>query len=107
MKDPDLEMGVKLNSKSHLENKFRFFEPFGPHLPLMFSKSANITPKFFLYINSCRVSKNIEFYADFKSFQSNAKKFTQKSYMRFNLMHSSKIRKSTYFSHIFRNNFFL
>ncbi len=41
-------MGAKLKSKTHLLTTcFGFFEPFFARLASKFSKSANMTPKFF------------------------------------------------------------
>jgi hypothetical protein len=48
MKNTDSLMGAKLKSKTHLQDMFfDFLEPFFARLASKFSKSADMTPKFF------------------------------------------------------------
>jgi hypothetical protein len=42
MEPPSPEVDVKWDSKTHLCNKFLFFEPFRLRLALKYAKSANI-----------------------------------------------------------------
>ena len=78
MKDPDTEMGVKLDSKTHLENTFfDFLSRFGRICLKSLQKVLIIPPKIFFEKNSYRIPKNVQFHADFKSFKFNAKKCIQ------------------------------
>ena len=52
------------------------------------------------------MSKNAEFYADFKSVEKVLKNAHTKSLSITNLMNISKSEKSAYFRHVFVNNFF-
>ncbi len=56
---------------------------------------------------SNKISKNAEFYADFRTVEKVAKNALTKSYTETNLMNMSKSGKSTFFHHIFANPFFV
>jgi hypothetical protein len=61
-------MGEKFKSKTHLLNKFYdFWRRFFARLASKFEKSTNMTEKKEILKKSKKVSKNVEFKADFKS----------------------------------------
>jgi hypothetical protein len=58
MKNTDSLMGAKLKSKAHLLDMFfDFLEPFFARLASKFSKSANMTKKYFFGRNQKRYQK--------------------------------------------------
>ena len=71
------EMDAKVNSKTCLEKAFSLFLSRFMRVKLQnFEKVLNRAKKIFFYKNRLRVSKNAEFYAEFKSVEKVAKKFT-------------------------------
>ena len=70
------EMDAKVNSKTCLEKAFSLFLSRFMRVKLQnFEKVLKRATKFF-FKNRLRVSKNAEFYAEFKSVEKVAKKFT-------------------------------
>jgi hypothetical protein len=53
-----------------------------------------------------KISKKLQFQADFKSIEKVFKKCTKKSYEQNKIEEMSKSGKSAYFRHVFANNFF-
>ncbi len=69
------------------------------------AESANKTPKKLFLKKSNKISKNAEFYADFRTVEKVAKNAHTKSYKETNLINMSKSGNSTFFHYIFVNNF--
>jgi hypothetical protein len=79
-----------------------FFEPFFVRLASKFSKSTNMTKKFFFVLIK-KIVKNAGFHADFKSVEKVVKKCTKKVLSKTSLMNMSKSENSAFFCvHFFK-----